>query len=239
MFLCIKIEEHLETIKKTSIKEMECTKDCLGILLSEKEAGHLRKLIFSFATILLMSGCSMDNNSKESTDQTKNSLTQVNNSTIQESDRRTGQQTSKRLTDLAQSVPEVNDATAVVLGKYALVGIDIDADIERSQVGTVKYSVGETLKNDPHGAYAIVIADPDLYARIKEVAADIRNGEPVRGILNELADITSRVIPEVPGDTLTPTPTKVMEDNKNSPDDSDERKQLEKEQNDQSNHYKD
>lgn len=122
MFLCIKIEEHLETIKKTSIKEMECTKYYLGILLSEKEAGHLRKLFFSFATILLMSGCSMDNNSKESSDQTRDGLTQVNNSTIQESDRMTGQQTSKRLTDLAQSVPEVNDATAVVLGKYALVG---------------------------------------------------------------------------------------------------------------------
>lgn len=218
---------------------MECAKHYLGILLSEKEAGHLRKLFFSLATILLMSGCSMDNNGKESSDQTKDGLTHVNNSTLQESDRLTGQQTSKRLTELAQSVPEVNDATAVVLGKYALVGIDIDADIERSQVGTVKYSVGETLKNDPHGAYAMVIADPDLYARIKEVAADIRKGEPVRGILNELADITSRVIPEVPGDTLTPTPSKVMEDNKNSLDDSNERKRLEKEQNEQSNHYKD
>lgn len=181
----------------------------------------------------------MDNNSKESTDTTKNNLTQVHNTTIQESDRRTGQHTSKRLTALAQSVPEVNDATAVVLGKYALVGIDIDADIERSQVGTVKYSVGETLKNDPYGAYAIVVADPDLYARIKEVAADIRNGEPVRGVLNELADITSRLIPEIPSDTLKPTPTKVMEDKKNSLDESDERKQLDKKQNEQSNHYKD
>ncbi|MGE7602270.1 YhcN/YlaJ family sporulation lipoprotein [Peribacillus sp. NPDC097675] len=199
----------------------------------------MHKLFFSFATILLMSGCSMDNNSNESTDSTKNNLTQVHNTTIQESDRRTGQNTSKRLKALAQSVPEVNDATAVVLGKYALVGIDIDEDIERSQVGTVKYTVGETLKNDPYGAYAIVVADPDLYARIKEVAADIRNGEPVRGILNELADITSRVIPEIPSDNLEPTPTKVMEDKKNSPNDTHERKQLDKEQNEQSNHYKD
>lgn len=199
----------------------------------------MRKLIFSLATLILMSGCSMDDTSKEPKDQGKNGLTQVHNSTIQESDRRTGQKTSKRLTDLAQSVPEVNDATAVVIGKYALVGIDIDADIERSQVGTVKYSVGETLKDDPYGAYAIVVADPDLYARIKEVAADIKNGQPVRGILNELADITSRVIPEVPGDTLAPTPTKVTEDRGNSPDNENDRKRLESEQNEQSNHHKD
>ncbi|MFJ7638735.1 YhcN/YlaJ family sporulation lipoprotein [Peribacillus sp. NPDC097206] len=199
----------------------------------------MRKQIFSLAALLLMSGCSTDHASDDSKDQAKNGLTQVHNSTIQESDRRTGQETSKRLTNLAQSVPEVNDATAVVIGKYALVGIDIDADIERSQVGTVKYSVGETLKNDPHGAYAIVVADPDLNARIKEVAADIKNGEPVRGILNELADITSRVIPEVPGDTLTPTPAKVTDDQGNSPHNQDDRKQLEKEQNEQSNHHKD
>lgn len=206
---------------------------------SKKETELLRKQIFSLAALLLMSGCSTDHASDDSKDQAKNGLTQVHNSTIQESDRRTGQETSKRLTNLAQSVPEVNDATAVVIGKYALVGIDIDADIERSQVGTVKYSVGETLKNDPHGAYAIVVADPDLNARIKEVAADIKNGEPVRGILNELADITSRVIPEVPGDTLTPTPAKVTDDQGNSPHNQDDRKQLEKEQNEQSNHHKD
>lgn len=199
----------------------------------------MRKLMLTFATMILISGCTMNHKSEESQNQTKDNLTKVHNTTIQESDRSTGQQTAKRLTDLAQSVKEVNNATAVVLGKYALVGIDIDGDIERSQVGTIKYSVGESLKNDPHGAYAVVVADPDLNARIKEIAKDIKNGEPVRGILNELADITSRIIPEVPGDNLEPTPTKIMEEKKNAPDDIQERKQLEQEQDDQSNNYKD
>lgn len=199
----------------------------------------MRKLMLTFATMILISGCTMNHKSEELQNQTKDNLTKVHNTTIQESDRSTGQQTAKRLTDLAQSVKEVNNATAVVLGKYALVGIDIDGDIERSQVGTIKYSVGESLKNDPHGAYAVVVADPDVNARIKEIAKDIKNGEPVRGILNELADITSRIIPEVPGDNLEPTPTKIMEEKKNAPDDLQERKQLEEEQDDQSNNYKD
>ncbi|MED3691429.1 YhcN/YlaJ family sporulation lipoprotein [Peribacillus butanolivorans] len=201
----------------------------------------MRKLILSLATVLLMTGCSMNNNNnnnEESQDNTKSNLTKVNNSSVQETDRKTGQQTAKRLTGLAKSIPEVNDATAVVLGKYAIVGIDIDQDIERSQVGTIKYSVGESLKNDPNGANAIIVADPDINERIREVAKDINNGKPVRGILNELADITSRVIPEVPGDILTPTPTKVIENEKAKLNNNKERKQLDEEQNDQSNHYK-
>ncbi|MFC9596703.1 YhcN/YlaJ family sporulation lipoprotein [Peribacillus butanolivorans] len=199
----------------------------------------MRKLILSLATVLLMTGCSMNNNNnEESQDNTKSNLTKVNNSSVQETDRKTGQQTAKRLTGLAKSIPEVNDATAVVLGKYAIVGIDIDQDIERSQVGTIKYSVGESLKHDPNGANAIIVADPDINERIREVAKDINNGKPVRGILNELADITSRVIPEVPGDILTPTPTKVIENEKAKLNNNKERKQLDEEQNDQSNHYK-
>ncbi|KON68357.1 hypothetical protein AKG34_05740 [Peribacillus butanolivorans] len=198
----------------------------------------MRKLILALATVLLMTGCSMNNNNEESQDNTKSNLTKVNNSSVQETDRKTGQQTAKRLTGLAKSIPEVNDATAVVLGKYAIVGIDIDQDIERSQVGTIKYSVGESLKHDPNGANAIIVADPDINERIREVAKDINNGKPVRGILNELADITSRVIPEVPGDILTPTPTKVIENEKGKLNNNKERKQLDEEQNDQSNHYK-
>ncbi|MFB6803511.1 YhcN/YlaJ family sporulation lipoprotein [Peribacillus butanolivorans] len=201
----------------------------------------MRKFILSLATVLLMTGCSMNNNNnnnEESQDNTKSNLTKVNNSSVQETDRKTGQQTAKRLTGLAKSIPEVNDATAVVLGKYAIVGIDIDQDIERSQVGTIKYSVGESLKHDPNGANAIIVADPDINERIREVAKDINNGKPVRGILNELADITSRVIPEVPGDILTPTPTKVIENEKAKLNNNKERKQLDEEQNDQSNHYK-
>ncbi|WP_285766476.1 YhcN/YlaJ family sporulation lipoprotein [Peribacillus sp. SI8-4] len=197
----------------------------------------MQKIILSLTAMLLMAGCSMNNNDQASEDHEKNHITKVNNSTIQEADRDTGQQTAKRLTGLAKAIPEVNDATAVVLGKYAIVGIDIDQDIERSQVGSIKYSVGETLKHDPEGASAIIVADPDLNERIREVAKDIKNGKPVRGILNELADITSRVMPEVPGDILKPTPSKTIDREKNKLDDNQEREELNKEQNDQSNHH--
>ena len=67
------------------------------------------------------------------------------------------------LASLAASVPGVNDATAVVVGKYAIVGIDVKAKLDRTRVESIKYSVAESLKNDPDGANAVVVADVDTY----------------------------------------------------------------------------
>ena len=65
-------------------------------------------------------------------------------------------------------------------------------------MGSIKYSVAEALQHDPYGAEAIVIADPDLFARLKEISKDIQRGEPVQGIMNELSDISGRLMPEIP-----------------------------------------
>ena len=39
---------------------------------------------------------------------------------------------------------------------------------------------------------------------LKEVSEDIRNGKPIQGILNELADISGRLMPEIPADLINP-----------------------------------
>ncbi|MFJ5622248.1 YhcN/YlaJ family sporulation lipoprotein [Peribacillus loiseleuriae] len=196
-----------------------------------------RIIPYLFASFLLLNGCSSNQQGQENVNTKRQQATNVNYSTIQQTDQVTDSDTAKRLIDLASKVPHVNDATAVVFGDYAIVGIDIDSDIDRSQVGTIKYSVGETLKHDPFGAKAAVVADPDLNARIKEVAKDIQNGKPVRGILNELSDITSRIIPEVPGDIQDPTPAKAIEEQKGNLNNH-EKKNLDDKQEKQSNGHK-
>ena len=185
-------------------------------------------------SLFLLFGC---NNRDDDVAQNQNNIVNVKNSTIQNVDKQTGQQISKHLADLATSIPKVNDATAVVLGRYALVGIDVNQDLDRSEVGSIKYSVAESLKNDPHGARAIVIADPDINARLKEIGEDIQRGEPIEGIMNELADIAGRVIPEVPADIKDPVQTKSVEDPKKTLN-SNEKQDLEKTQQEQSNHHK-
>ncbi|MGD8189989.1 YhcN/YlaJ family sporulation lipoprotein [Brevibacillus ginsengisoli] len=105
---------------------------------------------------------------------------------------------AQRLAELASRVKNVNGATAVVLGRYAVVGINIKPTLERSEVGVVKYSVAEALKEDPQGANAIVTADPAIVQRLREMGADIRQGRPVTGIMEELGDIVGRLMPQLP-----------------------------------------
>ncbi|WP_414703635.1 YhcN/YlaJ family sporulation lipoprotein [Pseudalkalibacillus sp. SCS-8] len=134
-------------------------------------------------------------------------------------ERKSSRQISKRLVDLATKVPDVKDATAVVFGKYAIVGIDVDDNLDRSRVGSVKYSVAEALQNDPYGANAAITADPDLFSRIREMGRQIGEGKPVAGILEELAAITGRLIPEVPGQINKKEPDPIRKNDKNLPQD--------------------
>ncbi|OEF99289.1 hypothetical protein BHF71_09200 [Vulcanibacillus modesticaldus] len=103
-----------------------------------------------------------------------------------------------RLASLAVRIPQVNDATVIVFGKYAIVGIDVDANLDRSRVGTIKYSVAEALKEDPLGANTLVTSDPDIVQRIREINADIKKGHPIRGFAEELSDIVARIMPLAP-----------------------------------------
>ncbi|AIM17557.1 hypothetical protein HW35_16045 [Bacillus sp. X1(2014)] len=196
----------------------------------------MKKVLLANVLILLLAGCNM-NNKNDTANNNEQSLVNVKNSYIESVDRKTGQEISKRLVDLATSVPDVNDATAVVLGRYAIVGIDVNSKIDRSEVGTIKYTVAESLKKDPYGANAIVVADADTNERLREIQQDIQNGKSVQGIMEELADIAGRLMPEIPQDIITPTPKKATEE----PDkklNRNQEKKLEKEQEDQSNHYK-
>jgi YhcN/YlaJ family sporulation lipoprotein len=193
----------------------------------------MKKIILTSVLFFILTGCSTNKEIQNK----NNNLVNVKNSNIQEVDRKTGQEISKRLVQLATSIPNVNDATAVVMGRYAIVGIDVNSKLERSQVGTIKYSVAESLKKDPYGARAIVVADADTTERLKEISSDIKNGRPIQGVMEELADVAGRLMPEIPGDLITPNP----KNSTNKADQklpADEQKNLKKKQEEQSNNHK-
>ena len=75
---------------------------------------------------------------------------------------------------LAKQVEGVKDASCVILGNTAVVGIDVDGDLERARVGTIKYAVAEALRKDPEGVDSIVTADADVTERVKEIGEHIR-----------------------------------------------------------------
>jgi YhcN/YlaJ family sporulation lipoprotein len=196
----------------------------------------MRILLLIIISIFVFTGCNNNNNEVAETADEK--FIKVKNSNIPEVDRQTGQEIAQHLVKLTTGMPNIKDATAVVIGRFAFVGIDVDANIDRSKVGSIKYSVAESLKNDPHGANAVVIADPDITARLKEIAEDIENGRPIQGIINELADISGRLMPEIPADIIDSNPKEAVKDPKKQLNQSEDKK-LEKKQDEQSNHFKD
>ncbi|NIK10651.1 YhcN/YlaJ family sporulation lipoprotein [Alkalibacillus almallahensis] len=110
----------------------------------------------------------------------------------------TNQEAADRLSQIAAEVEEVEEANALVFGRYTIVGINVTDDLSRSRVGSVKYTVAEALKDDPYGHYAFVVAGGDIVARIQEINRGIREGEAQHVIVNEIANLVGRYIPETP-----------------------------------------
>ncbi|MBU5354227.1 YhcN/YlaJ family sporulation lipoprotein [Paenibacillus barcinonensis] len=117
-----------------------------------------------------------------------------------ETGRMSNQKRVSHLKALAKQVEGVKDANCVILGNTAVVGIDVDGDLERARVGTIKYAVAEALRKDPEGVDSIVTADADVTERVKEIGEHIRKGHPISGFASELADMVGRIIPQLPKD---------------------------------------
>ncbi|RHW36547.1 YhcN/YlaJ family sporulation lipoprotein [Neobacillus notoginsengisoli] len=193
----------------------------------------MKKLVFFLSLIIFLSACGVKDGGKPESNQNR---MKVRNTEVRDVDRKTGESAARHLEQIASSVPNVNSANAIVLGRYAIVGINIDAATERSEAGVIKYSVAEALKNDPTGAKALVVADPDMNARLRELSADIRNGKPLQGILYELADIAGRIIPEAPGKIPQPDMDKSTEEPKETLPRNDKRKLDQKQEKESYNH---
>lgn len=105
---------------------------------------------------------------------------------------------ANRLADIALNVPHVTNAETLILGPYVAVAIDIDEDIDDTRVGTVKYTVSEALQNDKYGKTAVVIAEANMTDRFREMQNKLKDGRPIQGVLDELAEIVNRYMPTFP-----------------------------------------
>jgi len=171
------------------------------------------RFIFAFAIVgVMLAGCTQNNTNEGQQPRQTNENIAVEQSSYENNDDLTNQDIASHLATIATEVPDVEDAAAVVAGPYAVVGIDIDASTERQRVGTIKYSVNEALQKDPYGKTAVVVADADMTERLREMGNKMQEGYPVRGVVDELAEIVGRYMPSFP----------VPE---NQPQDEDENKQ--------------
>jgi YhcN/YlaJ family sporulation lipoprotein len=158
----------------------------------------MKKLLWLSLLIALAACQQSDEESLLKERQGDSEMKYVTNSDPVKREKMTSQQAARHLSKLAVEVPDVHDATALVLGDYVAVGIDVDKDLDRSRVGVIKYSVAEAIKHDPYGKQAVVIADADGVERLRGLGKKISQGHPIEGVTDELSQIVSRYMPEGP-----------------------------------------
>lgn len=166
----------------------------------------MRYWITVLSIVLLVVGCNTNDENKQiqqSLPQDENLQIRTEQTVPPKLEISDPEQVSQRLENLAKSIPNVKNANCVVIGNTAIVGIDVEGNLERSKVGTIKYSVAEALRTDPYGVHAIVTADMDINARLQEIRQAIAAGKPIAGFVQELADIIGRIMPQLPTDTGT------------------------------------
>lgn len=193
-----------------------------------------RTLLMFTAACLLFTGCQKNSQSALPDHKTDQKVEHVKNSSQHEQEKLSNRQIADHLSGVASNIPDVRQAYAVVAGPYAVVGIDVDKDLDRSRVGTIKYSVAEAMQHDPYGKTAVIVADGDVTQRLRNMSAKISQGYPVQGFVDELAAIVGRYMPETP--VPHNRPQESDQNKKTIPED--EQKHLDDIQDEQSNHHK-
>ncbi|WP_164669144.1 YhcN/YlaJ family sporulation lipoprotein [Virgibacillus doumboii] len=161
----------------------------------------LRLGILSLLSFSLLIGCQQNDNEQSLPNEDRNNnnrIIQVEDSNPVKRKNPSNEEIADHLANVAGDVPNVMDATSVVAGPYAVVGINVDKDLDRSRVGTIKYSVLEALQHDPYGKTAVVVADGDVVERIRMMGNKISQGHPVQGVVDELSAIVGRYMPDFP-----------------------------------------
>lgn len=198
---------------------------------------YVRVFFLIITSIFILFGCQQNNDNALPNENADDSdqYRQVRNSSPDNHQDLNNNEIANRLAHIASDIPSVNDAAAIVAGPYAVVGIDVDKELDRSRVGTIKYSVSEALYHDPYGKTAVVVADADVTERLRLMGQSIQDGRPVQGVVEELAAIVGRYMPDFP----------IMDDRPNEPDqnkeimENEEENKLDDIQQEQSNHHKD
>ncbi|WP_085992511.1 YhcN/YlaJ family sporulation lipoprotein [Oceanobacillus senegalensis] len=193
---------------------------------------NLRVSLLLLVSLFLITACAQEDEKSLESQQTNDQFIQVKNSDSSELPELTNSEIAAHLANVASDVPDVNDAEAIVAGPYTVVGIDVDKDLDRSRVGTIKYTVLEALYHDPYGKTAVVVADGDVTERIRGMAEKIEQGQPVQGFVDELSAIVGRYMPDFP--IQNKLPEQQDQNKKTIPEEK--KKDLEEIEKEQSNH---
>lgn len=105
---------------------------------------------------------------------------------------------ASRLASKISHMKNVNSATVIVVGSTAYVGLDINANVEKTKTDAIKRDVINLVKKSERRITTVtVVSDPDSITRLKKVAQGVAAGKPISAFTRELAEIGRRIIPSV------------------------------------------
>lgn len=103
----------------------------------------------------------------------------------------------ERIAREAAKVNGVREATVVVSGRTAYIGLNLDPGVKEDRTVTIKRVVANRAKAaEPSLVRVNVTSDPDLVARLKRISSGIKKGKPVSSFASELAEIERRIAPK-------------------------------------------
>ena len=99
------------------------------------------------------------------------------------------------IADRVAAVRGVNKASVVIVGNVALIGLDLDKDVEKGQTEAIRERAATQAKDDPRIVNAVVESDPDSVARIQKIADGVRKGRPISEFFTEIGEFFNRLKP--------------------------------------------
>ena len=121
-----------------------------------------------------------------------------NNNMIRNNRDNTASNRAEKIAKKVSSLNDVNNATVVISGNTALVGVNMKNNLEGKMTNDLKNKVEKTVRNtDTNIKNVSVTADADLYKRLSNMARDVRTGKPISGFAKEIQEILRRITPSM------------------------------------------
>ena len=161
-------------------------------------------LIVSLLAILLAAGCAPQRRPTPDTPPAPQQRVPLPNTPegpanrVPNADPREDERRADRLEDRIEEMKDVDEATVVVNGSTAYIGIDMDENLQGKMTDTLKQKVIDRAEQaDKMLTRVYVSADSDTVTRLKKYAEDIEDGKPISGIIRQIDEMFRRPAPTV------------------------------------------
>lgn len=137
-------------------------------------------------------------NNIEKAKQNESQSSQNSNSSNSD-ENKTNSDLSVKASNIANNLNKINGvqkATVIMVGDTALIGLNLNDNLGNDKVTAIKREVSTKTKNLESGVTTTFItASPDLVQRINNLAVDLKNGNAVDGVKDELNNLVNRISP--------------------------------------------